>query len=80
MSTVKLTLGADVRHWLSFEVKDATEEEIAVLIGPEDAALALASKLDKDERLIYEEQNVDDFPDYFDEGSHPAILDVTVTS
>jgi uncharacterized membrane protein len=81
VSTTKFTLGTSVRHWVTFEVKDATDEERTLLArGDEGEAIALARKLDADDRLIYEEQNVDDNPDYFDEDSDPSILDVTVTT
>lgn len=81
MSTTTFTLGTSVRHWLTFEIKDATDEERTLLArGDEGEAIDLARKLYYGERLTQLDENTDDNPDYFEEAADPSVLDVTVTS
>lgn len=77
--SVRFKLGADIRSWTEFEVKDATPEEIEILSGDDDAAVALAAALDAADRLIDHGIDYDDNPDLFAEYATPAIIDFEVT-
>lgn len=49
-----VTVGANVRHWITYEVIDPTPEELAILDQEDSAeALALASSLFDAHRLEY---------------------------
>jgi hypothetical protein len=77
--TVTIQVGYNLRSWVSYEVKDATPEEIEILRGDDDAALALGMELDEAGRLIEQSTDHDDNPEIFTEAVDASIIDVTVT-
>lgn len=54
---IKVELGVNVRHWVTFSVTDPTPEEIAILEQDTDEAIALMVKLDADDRLKFESES-----------------------
>lgn len=77
MSTT-VTIGADVRHWITFEVKDVTPEEVSILErGDEDPeALDLLNEMRDANRLWWLEEQSDDDANYFSTASQPSIITV----
>lgn len=73
----RFKIGADIRSWTEFELKDATPEEIAVLELENDDSTALVKALyDSDSpRLIELDTEYDDNPDLMADYASPAILD-----
>lgn len=69
------TLGHDVRHWTTFEVKDATEAEAAILEEIESPqALELAASMHAAGRLEVSKEEVDTIPDYWSESYDPVVI------
>lgn len=75
---LRFKIGADIRSWTEFEVKDPTPEEIEILSREDETSVALAAELDKAERLIDGGIEYDDNPDLFADYAEPAVLDVEV--
>lgn len=74
MAKVYVETGYDKRCWVTWQVKDATPEEIEILDGNEDDALELVRQLDAADRLEYVSENQDDNPDYFSEYASPGVI------
>lgn len=75
---ITVTVGTNVRSWVEFEIKDATDEEIAVLGDLDsDAALALVRELTDADRLVELGTDFEDAPDYFADVNDPSVVDLT---
>lgn len=75
-------IGYNRRHWVTFDIKDATPEEIALLRQHEQSdyseeVFTMLSKMSEDGRLSdpYDESS-EDMPQYFDEHQEPNIISV----
>lgn len=81
MTTVKV--GYDRRCWATFEVKDATADELATLqrafeTGTDadtDAARVVLTTLRSTDRLTLMREDMDPFPDYFAGYTDPSVVD-----
>lgn len=78
--SVTVQVGYNHRTWVSFEIKDATPEEITTLArGDEEEAIALAAQMDEAGRLTRVEEERDECPEIFTSAVECSILDVTVS-
>lgn len=59
-------IGYDVRHWVTFEIKDATPEELEILENDDEASIELAAAMWKAKRLKEVDEHEEDGADYFD--------------
>lgn len=79
MSTT-ITIGADVRHWITYEVKDATPEEIAILErgwwNEDSEAIPLLREMRDAGRLERFGEDSDSYADHFSAESNSAITAV----
>lgn len=72
---VKIEIGYNRRHWVTFAIKNPTPEELETLNGEdEEQALELCRELDKADRLDLVSDSEEDVPEYFAEHSEPAII------
>lgn len=77
---IRFKLGADVRHWIEYELADATELELEVLEQENDESVELARALLHEGRLVEHGDERDDHPDYFTDSADTAVLDVEVVA
>lgn len=76
MSTI--TIGTDVRHWVTFDVKNLTADEIATLLADTEDSHQLLRNMAADGRLEYLFEDSDDNPDYLSDASELSIIEVEV--
>lgn len=72
-----ITVGYNKRCWATFEVKDPTPEEIAILEergSDSDEVTDLLRHLEAEERLIFQSEDQDDNPTYFQEWDEPSVI------
>jgi hypothetical protein len=77
MSTT-ITIGADVRHWITYKIKDVTPEELEILERGDDDpdALDLLREMEDADRLVYVWERSDDYANHFSAESGPSIIAV----
>ena len=80
MATVEI--GYDRRCYVTFEIKDATPEEIAqieqaVQNDYDEETFALLRKMDAEGRLTQLSEDHEDGPEVFVQYVHPNIIDIT---
>lgn len=78
MTTVTIQVGYNLRSWVSYEVKDATPEEVEILLRDDEAAIALGAELDEAGRLIEQSTDHDDNPEIWSSAVDASIIDVTI--
>jgi hypothetical protein len=70
MTLTTIVIGYDTRTWTTFDVKDATPEEVEILAEQSEESVKLAQKLEADGRLAeintQEEAGVDKFESHRD--------------
>ncbi|QIQ63675.1 hypothetical protein SEA_NIKE_95 [Microbacterium phage Nike] len=69
-------IGYDVRHWVTFEIKDATPEEIEILENDDEESIELAAAMWKARRLTEVDEHEEDGANYFNTESS-SIIEVT---
>lgn len=83
MTAPVITVGANVRHWVTYEVTDPTPEELAILANPDTPeALALASALFDAHRLDFRSAEDESWGGWspFEEHREPAVVDFEAVS
>jgi hypothetical protein len=76
-TVTSIVVGTNVRTWITYDVADATPEEVAVLSNldsPE--ALALAIDLDNAGRLTEINCQYEDNPSVWTEEDQPAVIEI----
>ena len=72
-----IVVGTNVRAWITFDVADATPEEIAVLSKLDsDEAVALATDLDNAGRLTEINCQYEDNPPVWEKQAGPAVIGI----
>lgn len=73
MATV--SLGADIRRWITYELKDLTAEEAEVLSHDEgEGTIELLHELVEQGRAVESHYHDDDNPDLFAGFANPAVF------
>jgi hypothetical protein len=77
VATINVELGANIRSWTTFTIKDATEEEIATLARMDTAAVGLLQRLEHTGRAEVTDTTYEDAPPVFDTVAAPDIIGIT---
>jgi len=76
VSAPTITVGVNVRHWITFRVIDATPEEVAILSSLDsDAAADLAGDLFNADRLEWVSADSEQDWNPFEEHRDPNVID-----
>lgn len=80
MQVTEIEIGHSVRRWTRYAVSgELTLDDVRALRGDdEDAALAVARRLNDLGVLVEQYSSDDDLHDPFDEGSEPSVISCTV--
>jgi hypothetical protein len=81
VAVVTVQIGHNVRRYVTFEIKDATPDEILLLRDAEQndwqpEVYALLSSMDEAGRLTEVEEDYEDGPEVFSEHAEPNIIGV----